>query len=184
MSPGESPARRPKAWRRSSLLAAEQGRVPNDRCSGRSRPPTSCYRVPLLADWYQVEDRREQHERHARDLQDDTASIAWSAHQPAPGPGGSSGPLMTQLDPEVARLKVLFEKSRRRRTTPQLQQFYQASRDSDLLSIALADGVVGHPPGLPVRRRDANVLGECATRRPQADRGADREGASERQDSD
>ncbi|WP_020476056.1 VIT domain-containing protein [Zavarzinella formosa] len=100
-----------------------------------------------LAEWYLVENRREQHEKAmtaARMTTDEYqlsrrlqyALRAWQA---------SDGHLPSQLDPEVLRVfKALFEKS----NSPQqhlwiLQQFYQASRDFRLLSM-LPDGMTGH----------------------------------------
>src|SRR5205807_618598 len=100
----------------------------------------SAYRA--LADWYLVQNQREQHERASiavyKTAQEYRLSQAITAKL---NPWQrQDGHLPTELDKEVlAMFAVLFEKS----ASPeyylsQLQQFYQASRDFRLLA-GLAD---------------------------------------------
>ncbi|HEV3435736.1 MAG TPA: VIT domain-containing protein [Gemmata sp.] len=118
-----------------------------------------------LADWYLVENHREQHEKARAAIYKTTGEYylsqriemylrPWYANE---------GHLPTQLDKELLQIfMALFEKS----SSPQnylwsLQRFYQASRDFRLLSM-LADGVIGHSAGkvYPFLQGMSAVLGE------------------------
>ena len=141
-------------WRLAlGYLLAEQGKVADaikliEAVEAADELSPGAYQS--LADWYLVENRRDQHEKaraaiykmseeHRLSQQINVYLRPWQYNQ---------GHLPTQLDKEVLLVfKVLFEKS----AAPQnylwqLQQFYQASRDFRLLSM-LADGVVGHSAG-------------------------------------
>jgi len=131
-------------------LLAEQGRVAEaikqfEAVEAADELGPSGYRS--LADWYLVQNQREQHERAFAAVYKTaeeyrlSRTIAgrlnpWQRHD---------GHLPTELDKEVlAMFAVLFEKS----SSPQnylyqLQQFYQACHDFRLLAV-LADAVVGH----------------------------------------
>ncbi len=102
-----------------------------------------------LANWYLVENRREQYEKAQVASYKTTEEYHLNQRlvvllQPWRG----EGHLPTQLDPEVFHIfKVLFEKSSAPQNyLGQLRQFYQASHDFRLLSM-LPDGVIGHTAG-------------------------------------
>ena len=103
-----------------------------------------------LADWYTVENRRDQAEKARAALFQTTEETTLARRlNPYLRPWrNANGRLPSQLDPEILQIfKVLFEKSE----YPQsylgiLGQFYGASRDFRLLAM-LPDGVVGHGPG-------------------------------------
>ena len=140
-------------WRLAlGYLLAEQGKVAEaiklfEIVETADELSPSAYRS--LADWYLVENRREQHEKARTALYKTTDENQLSQRiNVYLRPWQREGHLPTQLDPEVLQVfKALFEKS----TVPQnylwqLAQFYGASRDFRLLSM-LADGVVGHSAG-------------------------------------
>ena len=141
-------------WRLAlGYLLAEQGKVAEaikqfEAVEAADELSPSAYRS--LADWYLVENRREQHDRAAAAIYKTTDEYRLSQRisvylRPWQR---NDGHMPTQLDKEVLLVfSVLFEKS----AAPQnylwqLQSFYQASRDFRLL-LMLADGVVGQSAG-------------------------------------
>jgi predicted Zn-dependent protease len=141
-------------WRLAlGYLFAEQGKVADaiklfEAVETADELSPSAYRS--LADWYLVENRREQHERAQTAIYktSDEYQLSQRVNVCLLPWQRTDGHLPSQLDKEVLEIfKVLFEKS----ASPQsylwqLQSFYQASRDFRLLSM-LADGVVGHTAG-------------------------------------
>ncbi len=93
-----------------------------------------------LADWYRIENRREQSEKARTALYQSTDEQTLYRRL--------NGYSTVKIEPEVLEIfRAIFEKS----AAPQialgsLQRFYGASRDFRLLA-ALADGIVGHSAG-------------------------------------
>ncbi len=140
-------------WRLAlGYLLAEQGRVAEaikqfESVEAADELGPREYRS--LADWYLIENRREPHEKAVAAVYKTTNEYQLSQRiQIFMRPWQVEGHLPTQLDKEVLQVfKMLFEKS----AVPQnylwqLQQFYGASRNFELLSM-LADGVIGHTAG-------------------------------------
>lgn len=141
-------------WRMAlGYLLAEQGKVAEaikqfEAIEAADELSPAAYRS--LAEWYTVENRREQYERARTAAYKTTPEYTlYQRLNSSLAPWTSTtGNLPTQLDPEVLVVfTALFEKS----ATPQdylhlLQQFYGASRDFRLLSM-LPDGVIGHTAG-------------------------------------
>ncbi len=131
-------------------LLAEQGKLPEairefEAVEAADELSPAAYRA--LADWYLVQNQREQHDRAAAAVYGTMPEYRLSQTIAAKlrywqRPDGR---LPTELDKEVLReFAVLFDKSVRPEAyLHQLQQFYQASRDFRLLS-GLPDAVVGH----------------------------------------
>ncbi|MBC8117785.1 MAG: tetratricopeptide repeat protein, partial [Candidatus Saccharimonas sp.] len=156
-------------WRLAlGYLLAEQGKVPEaikqfELVEASDELSPSAYRS--LSEWYLVEKRREQHDKaHAAVYKTtDEYQLSRRINVYLHPWQSTSGRLPSRLDPEVRNLfRALFEKS----ATPQsylgqLQQFYQASHDFELLSM-LPDGVVGHTAGkvYPFLQGMLVVLGE------------------------
>ena len=93
-----------------------------------------------LADWYRIENRREQSEKARKALFQTTDESALYRQL--------NGYSTAKIEPEVPEIfRAIFEKS----ASPQsalgsMQRFYGASRDFRLLAV-LADGIVGHSTG-------------------------------------
>ncbi|MGD0896679.1 MAG: VIT domain-containing protein [Thermoguttaceae bacterium] len=122
-----------------------------------------------LAAWYQVLDRREDHDRAIIDalkVAGEYQLSNWISRKLGPWQrdwSTTKQPPPRELDREVPLAFVaLLEKS----TTPedythQLRAFYQATRDFRLLG-ALADGMIGHTPGqvYPLLQNLGSLLGD------------------------
>jgi tetratricopeptide (TPR) repeat protein len=107
-----------------------------------------------LADWYQVLDRRAEHDRAVTDAlktAPENQLSNWISRKLGPWQrdwSATKQPPPRELDREVplAFVALLEKASQPQNYMYQLGQFYHATRDFRLLG-ALADGLIGHTPG-------------------------------------
>ena len=156
-------------WRLAlGFLLAEQGKIADaikefEAVEAADELTPDAYRT--LSDWYLVEKRRAEHEKARAQtyLTAEEYQLSRRLRAYLSPWQSTSGRLPSKLDPEVLTVfRVLFEKSESPQSYLwQLQQFYQASRDFELLSM-LPDGVLGHTAGkvYPFVSSMSAVLGE------------------------
>ena len=122
-----------------------------------------------LAGWYQVLDRREEHDRAVTDAlktAGENQISNWIGRKLNPWQrdwSATKQPPPRELDREVplAFVALLEKASQPQNYMNQLQQFYHATRDFRLLG-ALADGLIGHTPGqvYPLLQESSSLLAE------------------------
>jgi predicted Zn-dependent protease len=122
-----------------------------------------------LAGWYQVLDRREEHDRAVTDALKTAPEYQlsnWISQRLRPWQrdwSATKQPPPRELDREVplAFVALLEKASQPQNYRYQLEQFYHATRDFRLLG-ALADGLIGHTPGqvYPLLQGMGSLLGE------------------------